>query len=135
MVRYSKQVSKNETHALSLDVEEDGVDIIVKAGDFRIGGVDYTLGEDQVFSVANKPEKFDAMAFLVEQISDGSILVVVDEKDYDTDSGWDEPYDWNESPYRLIEHIWHANFPPNTTALDDIIVYATRISEQEEEGE
>jgi hypothetical protein len=127
VIKYAGTKSPKGSNVVELEVLQEEMSITVKAGSFRVRGVDYDLIEDQVFTATERPERTDAVAFLVKQKSDDSIIVVVDELVFDEDSGWPDHYDWENSPYEKLKRIWNSNFPSNMTSLDDVVIYANRI--------
>lgn len=130
MIKYSSTKTKDGANVLGLEVVQSGMDITVKAGSFKVEGADYSLGEDHVFTATERPERVDAIAWLVQRKSDDVVLVVVDELVFDDNAGWPDHYDWTDSPYRKLKRIWHSNLPSNTTSLDDVGIYANKVAEE-----
>ena len=111
-------------HALALDVQVAGMTITVKAGDFRICGVDYQLGEDQEFDAsADDTEETCLDAYLVVDKSDDSVALLVDER-----VGVEPGYSFApDGPYTLLEQLYTASIPADTTDLDDATIRVREI--------
>jgi hypothetical protein len=116
--------ARPEANALALAVEVAAMAITVKAGSFRIAGVDYELVEDQEFSAtADEDEDTSLLAHLVVDKSDDSVVLLVDER-----VGDEEVYDFpHDDPYRLLELVYWAKIPPGTTDLADAEVQVRTI--------
>jgi hypothetical protein len=106
--------------SIALTVEQAGMKMTVKAGSFTLDGEEKSLAEDEEYTVGQRAEDTTVAAFLVEDTSDGSYHVLVDEFIHD---GIDEKYVFARGgQYKLIERIYDMEVPGGTTTLDDIDV-------------
>lgn len=113
-----------EDHNINLDVQVDGMTITVKAGSFRVCGVDYQLAEDQEFEVtADAAELTGIEGWLVVDKASGLPVVFVEER-VSSERGYMFP---DSGPYKLLEGIFFAQIPPGTTDLKDVEIRVRRL--------
>ena len=86
------QFARAEELAVALRVEQSGMSLTVKAGEFRAGGKAYTLLEDQTFTATERSEAAYVDARLVEH--EGEVFVLVDEA-VNEDGQCVGSFDWN----------------------------------------
>jgi len=124
-----------ELHSVLLEVTKGGMDVTIAAGNFRVAGVDYALGEDYVFTATNRPEESSIVATLAFDTGESKVAVVVDELVKDPDDGWDDLYDWKGSQYTRIHNLWIlSRVPGGTTTLDDVKLEVFHIVDFPSEG-
>jgi len=130
MISLIKQLSGSTS--ISLEVVQSGMSITVNPGTFTVDGVEYSLEDEQVFDAQERPEKTYVNAKLC-QDEGGNVLVLVDENV----GGFEEQFDWRESPYTELWPIFYCHIPPNTTSLNDVVisVYSVDIPQEPAEGE
>ena len=119
-------------HNIAPEVEIDGLTVVVKATDFRLAAVDYSLAEDQEFDVT--PDANSAQhvtGYLVEEVSSGSALLLVDEVVLD---GEDTPYDF-DGDYRMLHPLYWFQVPAGVESLADVEVRVHWIQAPEEESD
>lgn len=108
---------------ITLDVEERGLTIVVKAGAFRVAGVGYSLAEDQEFTV-DPTEAGDVVGYLV--LDAGVPKLLVDE----IGAGDEATRIRSDTPYTPLHMIFNAEVKSGITSLADTSIRVRHIVEE-----
>lgn len=111
-----------------LAVTQEGMNITVKAGTFRVKHEDFELTEDAVFAaVADSTYQTNVVGYLAQDLGDGgAVVLVVDEVLLD---GVDAPSRWDSAAYRVLHAAFMARVPAGATTLDAVPVYAMHLTQ------
>jgi len=131
-INVREQKATESIHVVDMTVEQTGLDVTVKAGSFKVGGQDYTLVEDSVYTAQNVAERVYVNAYLVWDTVQEEVSVMVEEMP-DSDP---EAYEWNGSPYENLHCVYNIVIPASTSSLDaiDIDVHKTIPAPSSQEG-
>lgn len=114
---------KGEQEYDDWDLAVSGVKVSVPAYTFVAGGASRVLDEPWDFSIVDRSEEAQVMAYLVEEVATGNIEVLIDEVLVD---GSDAPYRFKDGAYNALAQLWYCKVPPNTTSLDELEIMAFR---------
>lgn len=123
MITVVNSSASPDIHRVALAVETRGLTIIVKAGRFRISGVDYDLAEDQEFTV-DPAVAADVVGYLV--LDNGVPRVFVDEVSAQN-AGLDLRRDTTLTP---LHTLFIAMVSAGITSLDEMPVRVRHIVEE-----
>lgn len=128
-----KQRAAGGIHSVSLSVEQSGMDVSVKSGQFRVSGVDYEFTEDQDFS-AEAAAECDTIVtgYIAKDVSTGVLVLIVDEEVLD---GEDVPFIFSGSGYDPIHRLFSLKVPAAATSLDGVDVTVYHIVEPEKQDQ
>lgn len=105
---------------VALDVQQNGMDIIVKSGSFRVRGIDFQVAEDITYTASsNQTYVVRAMGYMARSKEDDSIDLVVDEIVMD---GFTKNSRWDNTRYELLCPLFWANIPISAVTLDDATI-------------
>lgn len=112
-----------------LTVEQSGMTLTVRAGDFTIVGQEYQLEDDEIFVVRADVDNYtDIFGYLVKDVT-GKVRLLVDEVVHD---GEDEPFDVSASEYTPLLFIFNVRVPAQATSLDDEELVVRRFTIRDE---
>jgi hypothetical protein len=107
---------------IELVVEElSSTELVVRAGTFKVSGVDYAFAEDQVYALVNDPPVRVWVTGCLVRNESGDAQLLVDEV---YDNGEDAPYSFKGSPYQLLNHLFVFEIPAHGGTLTDLDVTA-----------
>lgn len=115
-------ISGNPTHnSVLLEVVESGLNLSVDAGQFVVGGEQYSLTEPQEFT-AIADVSFDTRitGYLVHDVAANAQVLLVDEVLLDNIT---QSYVFDGNDYRLIHRLFETTLPASATAFDEVLVY------------
>lgn len=115
-------------HAVDMLVEQTAPrELTVRAGGFRVVGIDHVLAADQSYGYTQRPEVTWLIGYLVRAKADGSISLLVDEF---AEDGADVMYAFGpDSSYDLLHNLFVAKLPGNVPNLDAVTVEIVRMIE------
>jgi len=123
----TEQKAKPTVHAIGLSVEQSGMTVTVKAGTFKMSGVDYEFTEDQDFvATADPTDDTVVTGYLTREIATGNPVLVVDEEVLD---GSDVPFNFQGSAYKLLHKFYQLRVPAGATDLDAVDIQVFSIVE------
>lgn len=115
-------------HAMDFPVTLAGATITVGAGPMTFNGVEWTLLEDEVFAVVNRPEVTEIVAYIViDRGTDpaGELRVFVDDVIQD---GIDVRHKFERSaPIELVAYLYRVTIPGGTTDVSALDYHRWRI--------
>jgi len=126
--------SQRASTLIGLSVEQSGMDITVKAGDFRWKHAVYTLAQDEVCEVeADAQHVKSVIGYLTRDTITKAIDILVDEVLHDgVDTAYD-PKRGDEVPWEIIHNLFIARVPAGATSLDDATIKVYHIIDASEE--
>jgi len=120
------------SNEVDLPVSLAGMEFRVGPGAFKVGGEDYELAEEQVYTVeGSESEPVFVSGYLVKKVSDGSVALLVDERVFG-----EESYRFEASaPYQLLHLLVRASVPAGVTDLNDAEVTVAKVLVDDEPEE
>ena len=110
----SIQTSSDGSDDVQIGVAFLGNSVIrVSAGDFRSAGIDYSLSEEQDYTVTAKAGKSWLVGYLATEVASGDTVVLVDH--YEDPST--EMYKFDDGVFQKIWLLFAATLPPGVTDL------------------
>lgn len=113
------------TNSVSLLVEQNGLNVTVRAGSFVIAGTSYELSQDQVYTHVSDSLKMWVSGCLAKNRATNVVQLFVDEV---KDDGVDTHYRFLDTdPYELLHRLFNVEIPANTPSLNSLDVQVTPV--------
>lgn len=130
-IKIKKQVAPSEWTSIGLEVVLSGSTITIKQGDFKVDGVDYSLSDDEVFTVTDRAEKTAVLGYLVKEKASEEARVLIDEV-----VAGEVNFKFDGSPYVLLYALFAIDIPSNSADVSAATgrVWNTVESLEEEES-
>ena len=117
-----------DRHAMDFPVTLSGATITVGAGTMKYNGVDWPLLDDEVFTVVNRPDETEIVAYIVIDrgtVPAGELRVFVDDVIQD---GIDVRHKFERSErYELVAYLYRVTIPGGTTDVSTLDYHRWRI--------
>lgn len=120
-------ITKSNEHLMDLTIDQVGLlDIVVRANaGLKLQGVTKSLDADETFTVVNRAEDAQILAYLVEDTGNQEIHTLVDEVVLD---GVDEGYIFNRGDqYKLWAYLYKIDVPGGTSDITSLTLQRWRI--------